>query len=547
MQFTIFGLPSVERESGKHEYPIELGTPREVSIKWKIDLPAGYTPKLLPPVDLSKNFAEFHSAYAFKDGVLKFECHLVVKAKKVPVADLPEYRSFLEKANEGILAYTFLLTGAESMTAVPPSPEAARMLEEAREAYQRQDIKGATELLEQVVKNDPRYPAGWLLLGYLQTASGQRQDAVASFRRAVVLVPKDLTARKALAEALFSSKPDEAIQAWQDVLKLDPSDREAHNTLGKILLDQRRYGEAATELEAAATLSTPNASLQEKIADAYFGAGANDKALTALKKMAELDPHPPTWNHVASLLAMHDSNLDEAQQLAERAVMTQEGETAKIRLGNVQQEDVRGVGDLADYWDTLGFVYFRQGKLSQAEKYLEAAWSLSPTGSIGDHLGKLYEKQGKRQAAIDAYAQGLAANTPRQEAREEMYARLLALLNTQANVDAKVKLARQSFSRSPRVQLGKLSATAGSAEYWLLLGRGGTVEAIQFISGVESFRSLDRAMRSQTFKSPLPDDVPTKLLRRGALVCVGDNYGCDFTLEDPRAVHLEAQVRVVVP
>jgi tetratricopeptide (TPR) repeat protein len=263
--------------------------------------------------------------------------------------------------------------------------------------------------------------------------------------------------------------------------------------------------------------------------------------------MTELDPHPPTWNHVASLLATHNSNLDEAQQLAERAVTAQEDETTRIRLDKVQQDDVRGVGDLADFWDTLGWVYLRQGKLPQAEKYLDAAWNLSPTGNIGDHLGQLYEKQGKKQLAIDAYAEGLVANTPRQETREEMYSRLLALLKVQVNVDAKVQLAHQSFLRSPRLQLGKLSALAGSAEFWLLLAHGGTVEAVQFISGVESFRSLDRALRSQTFKLPLPDNAPTKLLRRGALVCSGGNYGCDFTLEDPRTVRLEGQVQVVVP
>jgi Tfp pilus assembly protein PilF len=252
MQYPIFGLPVLGQEAAKHEYPLDLGTPREVSIKWKIELPAGYTPKLLPAVDLSNKFAEYHSAYAFKDRVLTFESHLVVKTKKVPVADLTEYRSFLEKANEGILAYTFLLTGTESIAAVPPSPEAARMLEEAREAYNRRDLKGAIELLEQVVKTDPRYPGGWVALGAFQMLSGRREDAVGSMRKAVELLPKDLTTRKGLAEALLNFKPDGSIQAWRDVLEIDPKDREAHNALGKILLDQKRYGEAATELEAAA-------------------------------------------------------------------------------------------------------------------------------------------------------------------------------------------------------------------------------------------------------------------------------------------------------
>jgi len=546
IQFPILDLPAPGEETRKHEYPIDLGPPREISIKWKIELPPGYTPKLLPATDLSRSFAEYHSAYGFKDGALTFERHLVVKVKKIAVPELPEYRSFQEKVSEDTRAYTFLLTGAESFTAVPPSPAASRMVEEAREAYQRQDLKGAMELLEQAVKTDPQYPAGWFVLGSFEMVSGRLGDAVASFRKAVELVPKDIMARKALAEVLFSSKPDEAIQAWREVLNLDPHDREAHNTLGKILLGQKKYGEAATELEAAAALSTPNASLQEKIADAYFGAGDNAKAFAALKKMTDLDPHPPTWNQIASLLAAHNSDLDEAQRLAEKAVTAQEGETTKIRLEKVEQNDVRGVGDLADYWDTLGWVYFRQGKLPQAEKYLVAAWSLSPAATIEDHLGQLYEKQGRKQAAIDAYAQGLAANAREQEVSKEMYSRLLALMKSQASVDAKLKLARQVSSHSQRIKLGKISTTAGSAEFWLLLGRGGSVEEIKLISGVESLRALDKAIASLKFKAVLPDDAPTKLLRRGALVCTGGDYGCDFTLQDPRSVQFGGYVKVIM-
>src|SRR5439155_23163910 len=116
---------------------------------------------------------------------------------------------------------------------------------EDREAYRRQNLKGAVELFERAVKIDPQYPAGWLGLGYVQMVSGQRQDAVAAFRKAVELVPNDITARKALASALFGSKAGERMQAWRDVLKLDPNDRQAHAALGEILLGERQYGDAA--------------------------------------------------------------------------------------------------------------------------------------------------------------------------------------------------------------------------------------------------------------------------------------------------------------
>ncbi len=302
IQIPVLGLPNIGDEAKKHEYPIELGPPREISIHWKIELPIGYTPKLLPPVAVSRGFADYRSAYAFKDGTFTLERRLVVKAKEVSPSALEEYRSFQKAVNEDTLAYTYLLTGAESAESVPPNPEAARVIQEAREAYQRQDFKGAVELFERALKTDPQYPAGWLGLGYVQMVSGQRQDSVAAFRKAVELVPKDITARKALASALFGSKADERMQAWRDVLKLDASDRQAHAELGDILLGEKQYGEAARELEAAAVLTTPTSSMQEKIADAYFGALDNGKGVATLQKMAELDPHPAAWNHVRPCL-----------------------------------------------------------------------------------------------------------------------------------------------------------------------------------------------------------------------------------------------------
>ncbi len=123
-----------------------------------------------------------------------------------------------------------------------------------------------------------------------------------------------------------------------------------------------------------------------------------------------------------------------------------------------------------------------------------------------------------------------------------MYSRLLAVVGNQATVDATLKLACQDFSRPHSVKVGKLSTKAGSAEFWLLLGPGGKAEDVKFISGVESFRSLTKSIAALKFRVILPEGAPAKLLRRGVLVCVGGDYGCDFTLQDPRTVHLDSRV-----
>ena len=69
--------------------------------------------------------------------------------------------------------------------------------------------------------------------------------------------------------------------------------------------------------------------------------------------------------------------LDEGQQFAEKAVKAEEGKAAQTSLEKLEADDAQCITNLADYWDTLGWVYLRQGKVAQAEKYLNAAWNLS--------------------------------------------------------------------------------------------------------------------------------------------------------------------------
>ena len=71
------------------------------------------------------------------------------------------------------------------------------------------------------------------------------------------------------------------------------------------------------------------------------------------------------------------------------------GSIAKGHLQKVQNADLRLTGAISQYWDTLGWIYFKKGDLTRAESYLTSAWQLSQEGVIGDRLGQVYEKERK--------------------------------------------------------------------------------------------------------------------------------------------------------
>src|SRR5262249_17137834 len=68
------------------------------------------------------------------------------------------------------------------------------------------------------------------------------------------------------------------------------------------------------------------------------------------------------------------------------------------------------------YVDSLGWVYFRQGKLDLAEKYLTDATRLMPRdATVKEHLGDVFAKRGETSRALTLYR---AAVTLEPEAKD---------------------------------------------------------------------------------------------------------------------------------
>ena len=71
------------------------------------------------------------------------------------------------------------------------------------------------------------------------------------------------------------------------------------------------------------------------------------------------------------------------------------------------------------YVDSLGWVYFQQGKLDLAEKYLTDATRLLPRdATVHEHLGDVFAKRGDVHRALDLYRAALTLEPePKDEAK----------------------------------------------------------------------------------------------------------------------------------
>jgi tetratricopeptide (TPR) repeat protein len=237
---------------------------------------------------------------------------------------------------------------AEMEDILKDNPENIQVLETLASSYAtRGDISGAVGRLRQAAAGRPKSAPLQLLLGNWLQQSGDVAGARAAFLAAGSADPKLATAGLALAELdLREKKLDEArrtLTPW-----LDSSDNRV-NLQAHLL---------AGGLEASA--------------------GNPEAAIVHFRKVLEQNPsHVVALDHLATLLADNETQLDEALQLAQKAV------------------ELSPTDPLVE--DALGWILYRKGMYPSALKHLEFASAPSSRWRHKFHLAMVYLKLGDRE------------------------------------------------------------------------------------------------------------------------------------------------------
>ncbi|MGH9359486.1 MAG: tetratricopeptide repeat protein, partial [Terriglobia bacterium] len=510
--------------------PLKLGSPNDIMLKSSIELPKGYTTVSFPTSLSREDFADYTSSCYSREGVFYTSRRLTIKEREIPVAERAMYEYFRTTVNGDQDRTITVAKDAAAANNPDVSVEALGLMDQAYDASQDGNLKDALADAQKTIKLTPKWSEGWDELAFADLGLGRNQEALSALHTAIQLAPKSPRAYVILGMHLEKSTHyGQARQVWRNLLKQDPGNWIAGIHLGALLLQERRYNEAFAVLEPAAKQS---GELADPRYDAMLGvvalrAGKTQEGISALETAVKLNPIPFILNNAAYYLADANVDMAEAQSYAEKAIKADEATAAQISLDTLQDKDLGAMVMLAHEWDTLGWVYFREDKLQDAEKYLKAAWNLEQAPAAADHLGQLYEKLGRRQAAIHMYA--LSAADP-DAPRGASDANLVRLVPVNAKRDALIDRARAELSQMRTVQLGKMRGRTGTAEFWVLFLPGAKVEGVTFASGSEQLRSAAQSIAHAHFQAPLPDDSLTRIIRRGVLVCEGMGLNCDFTL-----------------
>ncbi len=533
------GLPDAAEDTTA---PIELGSPLHVGARLKLALPPGFLARAPIAVSMTRDYAEYKSSYRFAEHTLTAQRSLDFKMAELPASRAGDYLAFTRAVTADENQALSVENEAPGASTVPATAKADELLEAGMAALNSGNVRAAIPLLERVVALEPQHKEAWNDLGLARLRAGSSEAAVAAFRKQLDVNPFDEHANNYLGIALEQQqKYAEAMAAFRKQIVGNPLDPIAHAALGEILLQQHSYAEAIPELEKATILSPDNGGLQVELGQAYLNMGEQDKALAAFEKGAELSQTPTVWNNIAYSLADHKLELDKAQQYAESAVSATAANLRTIDLAHVTLDQMGEVASIGSYWDTLGWVYFQQGDLARAERYIEAAWTVNQHGEVEDHLAQIYGKLGQKDRAIHAYALALAAPHVVPETR----ARLILLLGGNAQIDDLVSRARPELDAARSISLkGAWKEKTDAAADFLILfspgsagGAGARVEAVQYVSGSQALRALTERLRSLDYGIKFPDASPVKLVRRGTLSCEARSGDCTMVLSPPEDVH----------
>jgi Flp pilus assembly protein TadD len=526
----LFGMPATKEDGAD---PIELGSPLDVSTRLKLTLPPNYSEQ--PPVGVAvmRDYAEYRSNYKVDGNVFTAERSLHFRSRQLPVERTSDYLAFTRAVSADEGQELAVESAAAGTPAIPLNAKADELVEAGAAAIQGGNARAAVQLFQRVVEIEPKRKGAWDNLGIAYMRLGEFDPAAAAFRKQIEANPFDENAYDLLGLTLAQQqKLDEAAAAFRKQIEINPLDKTAHASLGSIEVQRRRYAEAVPELEKASVLTPDDAEVRVTLGRAYLELGQTEKALAAFDKGAELAPSPGVWNNVAYQLSLHKMQLDRAERYAESAVDSTGAGLRNVDVENLTAQNLRDVSSLASYWDTLGWVDFQRGQLDRAEAFIRASWMLGQHGEVGDHLGQIYERRGRKDAAIHAYA--LAAAAP--HSVPETRARLAALLGGDAGVDALVKKAETELVAMRSISVGKLLHESATADFFVVFAPGPKVEAVRFIGGSDKLRAFTESLQKLAYPVDFPVGSPVKLIRRGTLACSAGSGACTFVLDPPESV-----------
>jgi tetratricopeptide (TPR) repeat protein len=181
---------------------------------------------------------------------------------------------------------------------------------------------------------------------------------------------------------------DEYETALRGVLAIDPENIRIHKSLGRVYIQQNKLSDAEKTYRFILNISPSDFEAHFFLGSICDIQGKRDEAIEEFKTALQLNPeYPDALNSLGYLYAEESINLEEAEGMIEKALNYEPNNGA--------------------YIDSLGWVYFKQGRYEEAIEKLEKAVQFLSDPVIYEHLGDVYLQQGNLIKARENWQRSL--------------------------------------------------------------------------------------------------------------------------------------------
>jgi len=503
--------------------PIKLGAIRDDQADVKITFPAKYKVRAPLNVDVKRDYAEYHAVYKLDNGQLNSSRTLKVATAEIAQTRSEDYAAFRRVvAADEAQPVTLESQSPGSSGLAAGNQSADDLFAAAVQAYENEHYETAVDLLERVVKLDPKHKGALVDLGDAYMHLGQTDKAIAAFKQQIENNAYDAFAYNSLGLAYErQGRYVDAVQQFQKQIEVNPLDPYAHASLGDLYVKQKKFDEAVPELQKAVDIQPKNPLLEISLGQSYIATNQTDKGMAAFEKAISLAPTPLTWNNIAYALSEQNVQLDRAVQYADTAIHALETQLRDVSLDKLRMQDLGTAELLFAVWDTRGWIDFKRGDADTAEKYILPAWQAGGSGDEAEHLGDIAQKRGKKEEAIDYYLLSMVAESASPQARVK-----LAALGV-TDIDQRLAVARTRFEQGKPVPLNK--SDKGTAEFFLLVAPG-KVEQAKFIKGDDNLKGLADVLQKTDVAMKFPPQSQVHVVRRAVVRC-GKDAAAPCTVE----------------
>ena len=529
---------------------LDLGTPGIETSHSVMKIPDGWTAILPEATHYKCPYATYDETYRFEKGTVYAERRIEVLKQKVPSADLNTYKKWANDADLGDEMYIQLVrhdadTGTGSFAgrtatatsgATPnsspssnSSAQAQKLIEQAYEDVEKMDLYNAKDLLDQAQKLSPDHEYLWNTTGYMHLRNGEMTEALADYKKELALHPAAFQRMHPVIiqlQLVMGQRKDamDSLRAW---CTADPVDPAPVAQLLNMLIAGGDAKTAVAEGEAAFTrlpADGHNDYARIALGQAYLAAGDKQKGQAALETVLKNSQDAGTLNDAAYELADASLDLPLAESSTRDALDKLAQESNSWTLDEDPQVLVSKTRLIIATWDTLGWIYFREGKLDQALSYIHAGWMGMPSLETGKHLGDVLVARGDKSGAVTTYDLAIATQpgynalgvrTEPSDKQKQLQALADAL--RRSGVKSSAPTPANKLLELRTVPLGAADGRSGNAEYRVLLKDGKALKVEP--SGDKSIPGADTMISRATFTSYFPTGTTTALVRIAYVNC----------------------------